>query len=58
MGRAHARLPDGSQTKERRAEVLRSLDAIEPGLRLAIRDLSGAPTPRGAGSAGAPALAR
>jgi hypothetical protein len=41
MGRAHPKLPDGSQTKERKREVLRSLAAIEPRVRLAIRDLAG-----------------
>jgi uncharacterized protein (DUF2252 family) len=41
MGRAHPKLPDGSQTKERKREVLRSLSAIEPRVRLAIRDMAG-----------------
>jgi hypothetical protein len=41
MGRAHPKFPDGSQTKERRREVLRSLEAMEPRLRVVIRDLAG-----------------
>ena len=41
MGRAHPKLPDGSLTKERRRAVLRSLEAIEPRLRSAIRELAG-----------------
>jgi len=41
MGRAHPKLPDGSQSKERRREVLRSFESIEARVRLAIRELAG-----------------
>jgi hypothetical protein len=41
MGRAHPKLPDGSQSKERRREVLRSFEAIEARVRIAIRELAG-----------------
>jgi len=40
MGRAHPKLPDGSQSKERRRALLRSLDAIEGRLRTAMRELA------------------
>ena len=41
MGRAHPKLADGSQTKARRQEVLRSFESIEGRLRLAMRELAG-----------------
>ena len=41
MGRAHPKLPDGSQSKERRREVLRSFESIEARVRLAIREMAG-----------------
>ena len=41
MGRAHPKLPDGSQSKERRREVLRSFESIEARVRVAIRELAG-----------------
>lgn len=41
MGRAHPKLADGSQSKERRREVLRSFESIEPRLRTAMRELAG-----------------
>jgi uncharacterized protein (DUF2252 family) len=41
MGRAHPKLPDGSQSKERRREVLRSFESIEARLRIAMRELAG-----------------
>lgn len=42
MGRAHPKLPDGSQSKERRREVLRSFESIEGRMRMAMRQLAGA----------------
>lgn len=42
MGRAHPKLPDGSQSKERRREVLRSFESIEGRMRMAMRELAGA----------------
>jgi uncharacterized protein (DUF2252 family) len=41
MGRAHPKLTDGSQSKERRREVLRSFESIEARVRMAIRELAG-----------------
>ncbi len=41
MGRAHPKLADGSVPRERRRELLRSLEALEPRVRQAIRDLAG-----------------
>jgi uncharacterized protein (DUF2252 family) len=41
MGRAHPKLPDGTQSKERRREVLRSFESIEARLRMAMRELAG-----------------
>ena len=41
MGRAHPKLADGSQSKQRRREVLRSFEAIEARLRMAMRELAG-----------------
>ena len=41
MGRAHPKLPDGTQSKERRREVLRSFESIEGRLRAAMRELAG-----------------
>jgi hypothetical protein len=41
MGRAHPKLPDGTQSKERRREVLRSFESIEARVRVAIRELAG-----------------
>ena len=41
MGRAHPKLPDGSQSRERRREVLRSFESLEPRIRMAIRELAG-----------------
>jgi hypothetical protein len=41
MGRAHPKQPDGTQSRERRRDVLRSLQAIEPRVRTAIRELAG-----------------
>jgi uncharacterized protein (DUF2252 family) len=41
MGRAHPKLADGSQSKERRQEVLRSFESIEARLRMAMRQLAG-----------------
>ena len=42
MGRAHPKLPDGSQSKERRREVLRSFESIEGRMRMVMRQLAGA----------------
>jgi len=41
MGRAHPKLVDGSQSKERRREVLQSFESIEARVRMAIRELAG-----------------
>ena len=41
MGRAHPKLADGSQSKARRREVLRSFEAIEARVRIAMRALAG-----------------
>jgi uncharacterized protein (DUF2252 family) len=41
MGRAHPKLADGSQSKERRREVLRSFESIEARVRMAMRQLAG-----------------
>jgi uncharacterized protein (DUF2252 family) len=41
MGRAHPKQADGSQSKERRREVLRSFESIEARLRMAMRELAG-----------------
>ena len=41
MGRAHPKLADGSQSKERRREVLRSFESIEARVRMAMRELAG-----------------
>jgi uncharacterized protein (DUF2252 family) len=41
MGRAHPKLQDGSQSKARRQEVLRSFESIEGRLRIAMRELAG-----------------
>ncbi|HSD65509.1 MAG TPA: DUF2252 family protein [Vicinamibacteria bacterium] len=40
MGRAHPKRPDGVQDKERRKAAARSLDAIEPRVRAAMRDMA------------------
>jgi uncharacterized protein (DUF2252 family) len=41
IGRAHPKRADGSQSKERRQEVLRSFEAIEPRIRVAMLELAG-----------------
>ena len=40
MGRAHPKGPDGTADRERREAVLRSLDAVEPRVRTAIREMA------------------
>ena len=41
MGRAHPKLPDGSQSKQRQREVLRSFESLEVRVRIAIREMAG-----------------
>jgi hypothetical protein len=41
MGRAHPKLPDGSQSKQRQREVLRSFESLEARVRMAIREMAG-----------------
>jgi len=40
MGRAHPKRPDGGEDKDRQRAATRSLDAIEPRVRSAIRELA------------------
>jgi uncharacterized protein (DUF2252 family) len=41
MGRAHPKLPDGSQSKQRQREVLRSFESLEGRVRMAILEMAG-----------------
>jgi hypothetical protein len=40
MGRAHPKRPDGGPDKDRRQAVIRSLDATETRVRVAIREMA------------------